>query len=183
MKKLLMILVVMWGSVAWADNHESTGMNVITEEPISKMKMSGPRIGLTFLTGKSATPKKDGGQWDYPMITQIGWQFEQRFFTTDGGITGLIEIVPLVGGIDQNSFKPSVSFLFGIRSDNGTEFAVGPHIAIPTSAGDNIDTSFIFAVGITKRQGNIFFPINLAFIPHRNGARFTVTVGWNIAGW
>ena len=180
MKKLLMVLVVMWGSVAWADNHEPTGMNVIGDEIIDKLKMSGPRVGLTFLTGKSATPKDEGGQWDYPMITQIGWQFESRFFTTDGGLTGLTEIIPLIGGIDQNEFKPSLSFLFGVRGNGGTEIAVGPHIAIPISNKDDIDTSFIFAVGVTRRQGNIFFPINLAFIPHRNGARFTVTVGWNV---
>ena len=94
------------------------------------------------------------------MITQIGWQFESRFFTTEGGLTGLTEIVPLVGGIDQNKFKPSVSFLFGARTDRGNEFAVGPLVSIPVSSDDNINTSFIFAFGMTKRQGNIFFPIN-----------------------
>ena len=161
----------------------SPNMNIIKEDPIESIKMSGPRVGLTFLTGRSATPRDEGGEWDYPMITQIGWQFESRFFTTEGGLTGLTEIVPLVGGIDQNKFKPSVSFLFGARTDRGNEFAVGPLVSLPVSSDDNINTSFIFAFGMTKRQGNIFFPINIAVIPHKDGTRFTLTVGWNMSGW
>ena len=161
----------------------ATGMNTITEDPLNALKMSGPRVGLTFLTGRSATPRDEGGEWDYPMITQIGWQFESRFFTTEGGLTGLTEIVPLIGGVDQNKFKPSVSFLLGVRSERGSEFAVGPLISLPVSSDDNINTSFIFAAGMTKRQGNMFFPFNIAVIPHKYGTRFTFTVGWNMAGW
>jgi len=146
----------------------SPSMNIITGDPIDTIKMSGPRVGLTFLTGRSATPRDEGGEWDYPMITQIGWQFESRFFTTEGGLTGLTEVVPLVGGIDQNKFKPSVSFLFGVRTDRGNEFAVGPLVSLPP--GGNVNTSFIFAVGMTKRQGNIFFPIKLE-TRTQNGAR------------
>ena len=155
-------------------------MNVLGGPSLSKLNMSGPRVGMTFLTGRSATPRDEGGEWDYPVITQIGWQFEQRFFTTDGGMTGLTEIIPLIGGVDQNNLKLTVATLFGARAQTGFEFAAGPLISLPLESEDNVNSSFIFAVGLTTRQGNVFFPFNLAVVPHKDGTRFTFTVGWNV---
>ncbi|MEJ7659823.1 MAG: hypothetical protein WKG07_09440 [Hymenobacter sp.] len=48
-------------------------------------------------------------------LTQFGWQFESRLFQLPNGVSGLVELVPLVGGLEQGHFIPSVSGLLGLR--------------------------------------------------------------------
>ena len=122
-----------------------------------RLKFSGPRIGLTIIgDGLAADKIREMGK--APFITQFGWQFETRIFTLKDGTSGLFEFVPLVGGIEQGMFLPSVSGLFGIRGKKGTEFAFGPNLSL-TGAG------MVLAVGSSFHSENVYFPINLAVVP------------------
>lgn len=146
---------------------------VFTDKPVSKineskekkdqslyddrLKFSGPRIGFTILGDGSAADRiRERGKT--PFITQFGWQFETRIFTLKDGTSGLFEFVPLVGGIEQGMFLPSVSALFGIRGKKGTEFAFGPNLSL-TGVG------MVLAVGSSFHSEDVYFPINLAVVP------------------
>jgi hypothetical protein len=122
-----------------------------------RLKFSGPRIGFTII-GKGAAADKIQERGKTPFITQFGWQFETRIFTLEDGTSGLFEFVPLVGGIEQGMFLPSVSAMFGIRGKKGTEFAFGPNLSV-TGAG------MVLAVGSSFHSENVYFPINLALVP------------------
>jgi len=135
--------------------------------------LSGPRLGLTIVGGKMAEKLKE----DYdatPVITQFGWQFEWRFFAVEDGATGVVEIIPLLGGMEQNLFLPSLSGLIGLRSPEGLELGLGPNVSVSGA-------SIVFAGGFTKRAGQLNIPINFAVVPSPNGTRFSFLVGFNMA--
>ena len=83
-------------------------------------KLSGPRFGVTFLSaGSAADFIHDGFDFDdtnqkfgstgSAFITQYGWQWESRFADGGGNITGIVEWIALVGGMEQGRFLPSIS--------------------------------------------------------------------------
>ena len=107
-----------------------------------------------------------------PFLTQFGWQFETRLFRLPNGVSGLVELVPLVGGLEQGQFIPSVSGLLGVRGAKGFEFGVGPNV---TPLGANI----VLAMGTSIQSNGINFPINLAVVPGKDGMRVSLLVGFN----
>jgi hypothetical protein len=135
---------------------------------IKAKRFGGPRIGLTYISdGTSADYLSKRGK--NPLITQFGWQFEQRIFTVEGGTSGLVEFIPLIGGVEQGLFIPSASLLIGIRggAKRSFEFAIGPNFAVaPNYKGNAVgQVSLVMAVGTNFKSGNINFPVNIAFIP------------------
>lgn len=133
----------------------------------------GPRLGVTLVTGESADKLKekfDAG----PFITQFGWQWETRFFTVEGGMTGVTELVLLVGGMEQGIFLPSLSMLVGIRSPQGVEFGVGPNVSL-AGAG------YVIAFGATTKHGKLNFPMNFSIAISKRSARFSLLFGFNAA--
>ena len=135
---------------------------------IKAKRFGGPRIGLTYISlGTSADYLSKRGK--NPLITQFGWQFEQRIFTVDKGTSGLVEFIPLIGGIEQGMFIPSASVLIGIRGGGkrNFEFAMGPNFAVaPNYLGNpSGQISLVIAAGTNFKSGNINFPVNIAFIP------------------
>jgi hypothetical protein len=138
----------------------------------SSDKLSGPRIGVTAITGSNATRIRD--ELDvYPVVTQFGWQFETELFRSTTGLSAVTEFVPLVGGLEQGQFLPSLSWMVGLRTSGGAEFAVGPNLS-PAGFG------LAFAGGVTYRTGELNLPVNLAVVPSRGGLRISVLGGFNL---
>ena len=100
----------------------------------NRLRADGPRMGLTFFTGSTATilsaPKKEGGYAAMPLMFQFGYQFEKQYLN-QGNFQALFEIVPMLTGLDQGLFIPSITILNGMRNNkNGWEFAFGPSLSI-----------------------------------------------------
>ncbi|TDN36701.1 hypothetical protein E4631_14095 [Hymenobacter sp. UV11] len=141
----------------------------LSQEPVH---LSGPRLGFTVLTDGVLNRARDHVSDLNPFMTQFGWQFESRLFRLPNGVSGLVELVPLVGGLEQGKFIPSVSGLLGLRGPNGLEFGLGPNV---TPLGADI----VLAVGTSFRSNGINFPINLAVVPGHGGARISLLIGFN----
>lgn len=138
-----------------------------------QMKLNGPRFGVTYIaTGKLTRRLEENYDITSPVITQFGWQFETQIFSIDGGPSGLVEFIPLVGGLDQGIFLPSASLMFGLRAKSGLELGFGPNAS---AAG----TGVVIAAGSSFSAGNVHFPINFAVVPSRDGARFSLMLGFN----
>ena len=63
-----------------------------------------------------------------------------------GPIVTLFEFIPMITGLDQGQFIPSITFLNGIRNNtNGWEFAFGPTLSLSRKANGylNDDNEFI----------------------------------------
>jgi hypothetical protein len=107
-----------------------------------------------------------------PVISQFGWQFEKQFYAKDGRMAVLNEWVLLFGGLDQGLAIPSLTWLVGMRTANGSEFGVGPNIGIG-------GVSLALAAGTTIRTGFLNVPMNVAVVPSRNGMRISFLTGFS----
>ena len=101
---------------------------VNTEKP--RLNLNGPRMGMMVMTGQDAeifkAAKAEGGYDLYPMMFQFGYQWEIQYIN-QGDFQALFEFIPMITGLDQGKFIPSISVLNGMRSSRtGLEFAFGP---------------------------------------------------------
>ncbi|MEM1120987.1 MAG: hypothetical protein AAGJ18_11115 [Bacteroidota bacterium] len=202
----------LFAKLSQKDNYENT----INYPQTNSLTLSGPRMGFTYITGATSSilkaPKTEGGFDMYPLMFQFGYQWEVKYLN-QGDFQALFEIVPVITGLDQGKFFPSLSLLNGLRSNvSGWEFAFGPILFVtpeekgfyneqgrwirhfeaslsdqdPTlqtrldSRGDpRFDSSFVFAIGKSFKSGNLNIPVNLFFIPQKDGSRVGISVGFN----
>ena len=135
------------------------------------VRLDGPRVGITVAVSPELREKMEDHNIQ-PFITQFGWQVETQFFSLPSGVSGLVEGVVLIGGIEQNTFLPSGTFLIGLRNAQGLEFGFGPNFSATGAA-------FALAAGITFQTEYVNFPVNLAFVPSTAGSRVSLLVGFN----
>ena len=108
--------------------------NTINYPQIKSLKLSGPRMGFTYIMGPNSrilqAPKSEGGFDVYPLMFQFGYQWEIKYLN-QGNFQALFEVVPIITGLDQGKFFPSLSLLNGLRSNvSGWEFVFGPIIFV-----------------------------------------------------
>jgi hypothetical protein len=143
------------------------------QQPADTMRLSGPRAGVTFLSPGVRDQISDEFSENLgPVISQFGWQFEKRFMSSESGATAVTEWVLLFGGADQGVFVPSLTWLLGLRTMGGVEFAAGPNLS---PAG----MAVAIAAGVTLRAGNLNVPLNVAVVPSESGARISFLMGFN----
>lgn len=135
---------------------------------------TGPRFGVTWLGGTIPAEIKKNFNTDVkPVISQFGWQFEKEFTALEGGPVALNEFILLVGGLDQGTALPSLTWLVGIRTPGQFEFGVGPNA---TPAG----VALAVSVGQTFKAGALSIPVNVAIVPSKFGVRSSILTGFNI---
>ena len=129
---------------------------------IPTKRYGGPRVGLTYISA-GTTRTRIAEAFDRaditPFVSQFGWQFETRIFTLESGGAGLVEFIPMIGGLEQGLFLPSAAGILGFRAANGIEFGVGPSASL---AGFGL----VMAAGASFKVGKITFPFNVAFSPN-----------------
>ena len=149
----------------------------LAQEPgdlVRKLSRSGPRFGVTYLGG--AIPDTIKSRFDTDVsrvITQFGWQYERQFASLENGPVALNEWVFLIGGLDQGTFLPSLTWLVGIRTQSQFEFGVGPNA---TPAG----VALAISAGKTFHNGALAIPVNVAYVPGKIGQRFSILTGFNL---
>ena len=136
-------------------------------------KLAGPRVGVTMVSAGSlasiirgdvsffsdeVSEEWTGATGKYgAAIAQYGWQWESRF-SDAGNITGIVEWIALVGGMEKGMFLPSVSSMVGVRTSKGIEFAVGPNLSLGGIA-------MVFGAGYNFKFGELNVPVNIAYVP------------------
>ena len=145
---------------------------LLSNSVFAAQDLSGPRMGFTVLSPKTLDYASSEGLDIQPFITQFGWQFERRFFSTPNGPEGVFAFVPLLGGAEQGVLIPSLSWLTGLRTASGMEFAAGPNV---TLSGVGI----AFAAGKTYRMGELNLPLNLSVVGSDSGFRVSFLFGFN----
>ena len=133
-------------------------------------KLAGPRVGGTFISaGPIADFIHEGFDFDEDdkygstgaaFTTLYGWQWESRFADGGGNITGIVEWIVLVGGMERGMFLPSASSIIGARMDNGLEFGVGPNLSLS-------GIGMVFGLGYNFKSGDLNLPVSISFIPGR----------------
>jgi hypothetical protein len=152
--------------------------------------LSGPRLGAVFISASPASSFLRGDialdqTGELPpsfddfakgaLTSLYGWQFESRF--ADGyDVTGIVEWIVLVGGMERGKFLPSVSSLVGARLESGLEFAAGPNLSL---AG----VAMVFGIGYNFKAGDLNLPVNLAIVPGRTQTQDAYTIYDSQAGY
>jgi hypothetical protein len=104
--------------------------NMVNNPTEYRLASDGPRMGFTVFTGTSANrireSKSKGGYDAFPMMFQFGYQFEKQYLN-QGRYQALFEFIPMITGIDQQLFIPSLTIMNGFRDNfKGWEIAFGP---------------------------------------------------------
>ncbi len=176
-------------TVSEPETNETVSTRPVDDTDFAKIKpksFGGPRIGVTMITNGTITEKLEyAGK--RPVLTQFGWQFEKRLFTLNNGLSGVLEFVPLIGGVEQNLFQLSASALIGLRGigkKNLFEVAIGPNLS-KTGMG------VVIAAGANFNKENVNFPVTIAYVPtvgnkdmasgktYFTGHRISLLVGFN----
>jgi TolB-like protein len=108
--------------------------NTVNNPYTLRLRSDGPRMGMTYATGyleSVLTRTSDkGGYGGNPYMFQFGYQFEKQYLN-EGNFQALFEFIPMITGLDQGQFIPSVTLLNGLRNNtNGWEFAFGPTFSL-----------------------------------------------------
>lgn len=107
--------------------------------------LNGPRMGFISYTGELrdiiTNPKSKGGYDMFPVMFQFGYQFEKQYLN-EGKVQALFEFIPMVTGLDQGHFFPSLTVLHGVRSNTkGWEFGFGPSVNFTSLANGYYDNN------------------------------------------
>lgn len=152
----------------------AAAQNVIPPPPRPTVaSLAGPRFGVTVLPEAMVSKLRENFVDVRPTISQFGWQFEKQFYAKDSGVAVLNEWIVLVGGLDQGVALPSLSWMVGMRTANGTEFGVGPNLSASGVA-------LAIAAGTTLRAGFLNVPVNFAVVPSKSGMRISFLTGFSV---
>ena len=139
-----------------------------------RIKLSGPRFGVTWLDAEIRDTIRARTDDDVSsLISQFGWQWERQLNAGDTGPTAVTELVLLVGGLEQGTFLPSLSWIVGMRTKTGTEFGIGPNF----SPGG---TALVLGAGVTRRAGTLNIPFNVSVVPSQSGMRISLLSGFTL---
>ena len=185
MKKSLLLFVSLLtlSQVSAQIQYSSTGTNSIQQKPTID-KLSGPRIGMTFITNGCITDAlNDEFNVTSNVFSQFGYQFEKQI-AGDDKIAGLIEGIVFIGGLEKGLFLPSLSGMFGARTASGYEFAIGPNLSLSGAA-------LVVGFGKTITMGSLNIPINIAYVPSVKGKNegyydegyYDETGTWTVGDW
>jgi hypothetical protein len=165
----LAFVILTLGSQAFAQTP-----SVLIPPPLARtVSLSGPRFGMTALGDGVRQRLLDRAIEVDSSISQFGWQFEKQFYSKASGVAAVNEWVVLVGGLDQGVVLPSLSWLVGIRTREGTEFGIGPNVT-------PVGVALALAAGVTLRAGALNVPINVAVVPSKAGTRVTFLTGFTM---
>jgi len=187
MRPLLIVLCLLALSTSDAPVAQPTDSPTVTR-PRGPRQMSGPRFGVTYLPpalvrridedvpgircllsdDPEACEERPG--LSSPVVSQFGWQLERRTFQTTSGVTGLTELVLLVGGLEQGLLLPSATFLVGVRTPAGLEAGIGPNVT-PLSLG------LALSAGTAQDFGDLAVPVNAAVVLGPEGPRVSLLIG------
>jgi len=112
--------------------------------PKTQLNLNGPRMGGSMMFGDAAKiltgQESKGGYNMFPVMFDFGWQQEWQYLSA-GNFQALVELIPMISGMESGKFIPSVTFLNGFRmGKGGWEFAFGPSFRIVKKIDGFYDT-------------------------------------------
>jgi hypothetical protein len=133
---------------------------------------SGPRFGAVWVSDGIIREAASKNVVIRPVLSVFGWQSEVPLANNPGGPQPVSDIIVVGAGLDQGTFIPSASWIVGVRTHDDLELGLGPNVS-PSGL------AFVLTAGISKRFGMLNVPVNVAYVPSKNGSRFSITTGFN----
>jgi hypothetical protein len=127
---------------------------------------TGPRIGVTHISGDISKYYEEMYQVHTSNMTQLGWQFEFETNTLKNGTRTVTQITPLLTGFESHVALPSISATYNLRpslADFGAGVFFGSH-----------GSGLALTVGKIMRYNKGLFPAQLRFIQSQRGTEFSI---------
>lgn len=153
------------------------GQSFIDKVIFGEKNLGGPRLGVTYFPGNTEAVDQLRQEKMGRLMSQFGWHFEYQVVPDGGGPSFVIELIPLLGGVEYNTIVPSGTLAMGIRFPDGIEFGLGPNMIV-TDKG--LKSSLVLAVGKTFSYGGVHIPINIAYATTPAGSRISFVFGYAI---
>jgi len=144
----------------------------------SHRNLGGPRLGITVIPGDNELTRYLDAHDVGRQLSQFGWHFEYQIIPEGGGPQFVVQMTPLIGGVEYGKVIPGVTLAMGIRFPNGFEFGLGPNIVAGT--GETSPTSLVVGVGKSFNYGGVSIPLNVAYATNPDGNRVSLIIGYAI---
>lgn len=166
------------------DRANSQSMYPESTVSFAQRNLGGPRLGISYVTGKGDLWHRLNDERIGRSISQFGWHFEYQVIPEGGGPQFVVQLVPLIAGVEYGKFIPSGTLAMGVRFPNGIEFGLGPNILL---VGKNANgespakTALVLGIGKSFNYGGVSIPLNLVYATNPDGNRVSVIFGYAIA--
>ena len=145
-------------------------------ETFKSANLGGPRLGLTYVLGDGEFYNNLKVNEMDRLVSQFGWHFEYQVSPkTVAGPSFVVQLVPLLGGVEYGKVIPSVTLAFGIRFLSGIEFGMGPNLVL---SENGLVSSLVLVGGKSFNYGGVSLPINLAYVINPEGHRISFIFGY-----
>ena len=145
----------------------------------AQKNLGGPRLGVTLAPNIQSysefAKKKEIGE----LVSQFGWHFEYQVVPEAGGPSFVIQLVPMLGGVEYGTIIPSMSLVLGIRFPFGFEFGLGPNVLV-IGGKEVVKSGLVMGIGQSFNYGGVSIPVNVAFVKGPEGNRFSFIFGYAI---
>ncbi|MFZ5434088.1 MAG: hypothetical protein ACOZB3_09980 [Calditrichota bacterium] len=157
-----------------------TSQAVTMEDKVrfARRNLGGPRLGMTVITGENALTRHLDEKHIGHQISQFGWHFEYQIIPEGGGPQFVVQLTPMVGGVEYGKIIPGATLAMGIRFPSGYEFGLGPNVTAGT--GEAAPTALVVGVGKSFNYGGVSVPLNLVYATNPDGNRVSVIIGYAI---
>lgn len=145
----------------------------------SRRNLGGPRLGVTYVFDNTALARYLDRQGIGRQLSQFGWHFEYQVIPDGDGPQFVVQLTPLVAGVEYGKVIPGATMAMGIRFPSGWEFGLGPNVIAGT--GDTSPTSLVVGAGKTFNYGGVSIPLNLVYATNPDGTRLSFIIGYAIA--
>ncbi|MBU0740834.1 hypothetical protein KKG45_09140 [bacterium] len=181
-RAILFLFTIAIAAMTGAPTLAATGF---PDEPVTfeKRGLSGPRFGMTYVTGHGALYADLEREGMGRVLSQFGWHFEHQVIPQGGGPQFVVEFVPMIAGVEYGKFIPSGTLAMGVRLPSGVEFGLGPNLMLTKSELEQteINTALVMAVGKSFDYGGVSVPINLTYATNPDGNRVSLIIGYAVA--
>lgn len=144
----------------------------------AERNLGGPRLGLTFVPGNSSLSRDLETEGMRSMLSQFGWHFEWQVIPDGGGPQFVVQLVPLLAGVEYGKVLLSTTLGLGIRLPSGIEFGLGPNLSITGKGGS---PALMATIGKSLDYSGVSIPINLVWVTNPDGNRISIIFGYAIA--
>jgi hypothetical protein len=160
---------------AWQTAQAQTSFSDVV---FAERNLGGPRLGITLVEPGSALAAKLQEHRIGTLLSQFGWHFEYQVVPDGGGPSFVIQLIPLVAGVEYGTLIPSGTLAMGVRFPEGYEFGMGPNVLV---SDQGLTTALVMSVGKSYNYGGVSIPLNLVLTTNPDGLRFSFVFGYAIA--
>ncbi|MFC1529396.1 hypothetical protein ACFL6R_01635 [Gemmatimonadota bacterium] len=156
---------------------EAQTVNQRNQNRLGRRNMGGPRLGVTYVFGEGERYQELKDNDMGRLISQFGWHFEHQVVPEGGGPEFVIQVVPMIGGVEYGKILPITALAMGVRFPGGLEFGMGPELMVND---DGLESALILGIGKTFDYGGVSIPVNLVLTRNLGGTRLSLIFGYSI---